>query len=245
MPFYNPAVTSPEAMLASYPLLRALPAELAARGHAVVVLQHAPAGAVRSLAGARYEWIAAGRLARAAGRALDRWKPRYGPAYYEINRPLLRRLRQLRPEVVHLFGLTMDLHLALVVREVRRLGVPLVVHYHGGLPAVRRRHLRLQRHNLHAIDRALFTARDQARPWIDAGLLPGWERVVQVAETSSPFRGLPREAARARTGMLGDPVCLSAGRLHPIKDPLTTLRGFARIAAARPRAQLYLYYLTG
>jgi glycosyltransferase involved in cell wall biosynthesis len=33
------------------------------------------------------------------------------------------------------------------------------------------------------------------------------------------------------------------GRLHPIKDPGTVLRGFERIAVERSGARLYLYYL--
>jgi glycosyltransferase involved in cell wall biosynthesis len=44
--------------------------------------------------------------------------------------------------------------------------------------------------------------------------------------------------------MRGSPVFLWAARLHPVKDPLTGLRGFARIQAAWPEAQLYLCYLT-
>jgi glycosyltransferase involved in cell wall biosynthesis len=46
------------------------------------------------------------------------------------------------------------------------------------------------------------------------------------------------------TGMRGDPVYLSAGRLDAIKDPLTMLRGWEQIAAQQPNARLYLYYLT-
>jgi glycosyltransferase involved in cell wall biosynthesis len=44
--------------------------------------------------------------------------------------------------------------------------------------------------------------------------------------------------------MTGHPVFLWAGRLDPIKDPFTALRGFARIAEARPGARLYLHYLS-
>jgi glycosyltransferase involved in cell wall biosynthesis len=65
-----------------------------------------------------------------------------------------------------------------------------------------------------------------------------------LPESSSAFSGLPRDVARARTGMTGDPVCLSAGRLSAIKDPLTTLRGFALAAETLPDARLYCYYLT-
>jgi glycosyltransferase involved in cell wall biosynthesis len=63
-------------------------------------------------------------------------------------------------------------------------------------------------------------------------------------ETSSRFSPMPRPIARRQTGMVGDPVFLWAARLHPIKDPLTALRGFARIARSLTGAQLYLHYLT-
>jgi glycosyltransferase involved in cell wall biosynthesis len=67
---------------------------------------------------------------------------------------------------------------------------------------------------------------------------------AQVVESSSPFTRVDRELARARTGMVGTPVYLSAGRLDAIKDPLTMLRGFELIAGSQPGARLYLYYLT-
>jgi glycosyltransferase involved in cell wall biosynthesis len=87
------------------------------------------------------------------------------------------------------------------------------------------------------------TTREQAEPWIAAGPFMS-EQFVEVVESSSPFGGIPRHEARAVTRMDGDPVYLSAGRLDGIKDPLTMLRGFERIAAEQPNARLYLYYLT-
>jgi glycosyltransferase involved in cell wall biosynthesis len=63
-------------------------------------------------------------------------------------------------------------------------------------------------------------------------------------ETSATFVRRERAAARRETGMPGAPVFLWAGRLASIKDPLTALRGFARIHTAWPEARLYLHYLT-
>jgi glycosyltransferase involved in cell wall biosynthesis len=63
-------------------------------------------------------------------------------------------------------------------------------------------------------------------------------------ETSSIFEWQPRREARQETGMVGRPVFLWAGRLHPEKDPMTALRGFERIVSKWPDARLYLYYLT-
>jgi len=138
--------------------------------------------------------------------------------------------------------LTLDLQLAHVARACDQLDVPLIVHFHGGEPD-RGRMLRLQRHNASRIKRVLVTTQQQAQPWITAGLF-GPEQFSQVVESSSPFTGIDRDEARARTGMIGDPVYLSAGRLDAIKDPLTMLRGFEMIARDQPGARLYLYYLT-
>jgi glycosyltransferase involved in cell wall biosynthesis len=44
--------------------------------------------------------------------------------------------------------------------------------------------------------------------------------------------------------MFGDPVFVWAGRLDPVKDPLTALRGFDRIRTAWTGAELYLYFLS-
>lgn len=240
--FHPQSVQTADAMLAAWPLLRCLPPALAAEGHQVVVLAHAARPSVRTIGGARYCFIAPGPVARRAGRLLDCWKPRHGPAYYVPASRLVRQLRRERPDVVHFAGLTVDLHLAQVARACTRLRIPLVVHFHGGMPD-RGRMRYVQQHNASRISRVLVTTYDQAEPWIAAGLFaPG--RFVQIVESSSPFSGIERNEARATIGMRGDPVYLSAGRLDTIKDPLTMLRGFERIASSQPDARLYLYYLT-
>jgi len=73
-------------------------------------------------------------------------------------------------------------------------------------------------------------------------VLPGLDRVVALTETSALFHPRPREAARRATGLTGRPVLLWTGRLDPIKDPLTVLRGFEIVLGTWPAAQLYLYY---
>lgn len=243
MPFFNEAVGSLDQVLARYPLVRELPASLAARGHDITVLSLAPESAWLSRGGVRYAFIAPNRVVAGLGRRLHRWKPRYGPAYYQPSWRLVREVKRLDPDVVHVFGLTMDLQLAALLAGWRGRGAPVIAHYHGGLPATTAALRRIQRFNLRRLAKVCFTAARQAQPWIEAGLLRP-SQVAEVIETSSPFSAIPREEARQRTGMRGDPVCLSAGRLDPIKDPLTMLRGFARIASERPAARLYCYYLT-
>jgi glycosyltransferase involved in cell wall biosynthesis len=121
--------------------------------------------------------------------------------------------------------------------------IPIVAHYHGGFPP-RNVIARLAfRSAIRRISRFLFTTTEHAKPFVDeVGLDP--RKVVEFLETSSTFRPRDRSKSRRETGLGGDPVFLWTGRLHPVKDPLTALRGFERIAAVWPDARLYLYYLT-
>jgi glycosyltransferase involved in cell wall biosynthesis len=155
----------------------------------------------------------------------------------------LHAVSDWRPDVLHVFGATLDLNLMLSARLARRQHRPMVVHYHGGLPDADIATRAIRRHNLRAAARVLFTSRAQAEPWIRQGLLAR-DRVAEVMETSTPIRPIPRARARAITGIRGDPACLLVGRLHPVKDPVTALTGFALLAEHRPLARLYVYSLT-
>jgi glycosyltransferase involved in cell wall biosynthesis len=242
LPFVDMASPRPLETLKRYPITRELPLALARRGHQVEVLVHSPVERRARFRGVEWRFLRAGPVVEALGECANRWRPNYGPAWYQPNRRIASRIREIHPDIVHFFGLTMDLQLAVAAQAARSVGARLVVHYHGGGPAASVRRW-LQRHNLADAHRVLFTSLDQATPWLEAEILRQ-EQVGQLIETSSPFRGMDRLGARALTGMVGDPVYLSAGRLHPIKDPLTMLAGFARIVQERPTARLYLYYLT-
>ncbi|HEX5166236.1 MAG TPA: glycosyltransferase family 4 protein [Thermomicrobiales bacterium] len=240
--FHPPSISTPAAMLDAWPLLRCLPPELAAEGHEVVALVHAGQNDERRHDGVRYRFINPGRIAGGIGRLAGRWKPRYGPAYYTPALRLTRALREERPDIVHFSGLTLDVQLAQVAWACSRQRIPLVVHFHGGVPDAGRLQ-RLQRFNACRVSRVLVTTFEQAQPWLDARLYT-CVQFSQVVETSSPFTGIERDEARRATGMAGDPVYLSAGRLDAIKDPLTVLRGFERIVEQQPDARLYCHYLT-
>jgi glycosyltransferase involved in cell wall biosynthesis len=167
------------------------------------------------------------------------------PAQLEAAVPAIRTIRRWQPDVVHFFGTVLTLNLALLEIGLGRNGPPIVVGHHGGWPPANPLLRRIQRATLARASRLLFTTRDHARPFVEAGALaPADPRVVEVMEVSTPFRFRHRAAARAETGMSGDPVFVWAGRLEQIKDPLTALRGFDRIRASWTGAQLYLYYLT-
>jgi len=233
----------PRRYLSKTPIHSALPEALAALGHEVHLVHQFPCDHTFSAHGVRYHFVAERgsirRLSRVAGRLRHR-----DPALYEPSLRTIERVRALEPDILHVHGTTLNLNLRLLFRHFGHQAPSAILHFHGGYPARSNFGRRLQRYNFAHASRYAFTTREQAQPFVQAGLLREPERIVSLIETSSAFQRRDRTSARHETGMTGDPVCLSVGRMHPIKDPFTMLQGFERMLAERPKAQLYLYYLT-
>jgi glycosyltransferase involved in cell wall biosynthesis len=100
----------------------------------------------------------------------------------------------------------------------------------------------LYRISFGAADGFLFAHPALARPWQAAGLITPQQPIYAVMENSTRMRPLPRELARAQSGMLGHPALLWVGRLNANKDPLTVLDGFERALPQLPDAQLTMAY---
>jgi glycosyltransferase involved in cell wall biosynthesis len=245
IPYYSARMASagPARYLDHVPIHRELPRALAERGHTVDVVYLFPHDQEYTEAGVRHYFVAAGRsrhLTRLAARVLGR-----DPLVFEPALRMAQRVRELRPDVVHFHGLMLTWNLLLLQAVLGRIGPPIVLHYHGGYPPTNPLARQALRAGLHRASRYLFTTRDHAQPFLEAKLITNEQNIVELVETSSHFSPLSQAEARQITGMAGDLVCLWAGRLHPIKDPLTALRAFEMIAAERPGARLFIHYLTG
>jgi glycosyltransferase involved in cell wall biosynthesis len=150
---------------------------------------------------------------------------------------LLRLVRSLRPDVIHLQGLDFPVQ----TRLACSLGIPVLAQDHGSvLPRPARRPAR--RWGLGRIAGAAFTAREQAEPFRRAGVLHGETPVFEVLESSTRFTPGDRAEARLAAGIGGDPCVLWIGRLMADKDPLTALDAFARAAERLPGARLWMVY---
>jgi glycosyltransferase involved in cell wall biosynthesis len=142
----------------------------------------------------------------------------------------------LRPDVVHVHGFhhgSAVMHLMRVVR-----GVPVLVQDHGGVPPCGWRRT-AWRMSLGSIAGAAFTTREQAEPWVAAGVLPPNLPVFPVLGGSSSFTPGDQHEARRATGMFGDPCLLWTGRLDANKDPLMMLDAVERAAATLPGLRLW------
>ncbi len=229
-------------MVRAFPLISCLPVELARRGHEVTVLQHFHRREFFAEAGVRFEFLPPPFGPAHAGKFLGFFLRQYRFPYFQLATGILDRLETLRPQLIHYFGLTITPNLWLILRWAKKREVPVVAHYHGGSPARHWLARRVERDNLQHVSRVLFTTLEQAEDWQKAGL--DVKKVRQALGNSSDFQPQDRAEARRCTGLEGAPIFVSAGRLHPIKDPLTMLHGFEKIAAARPQARLYLFYRT-
>ncbi len=242
LPYYDPAYPTPERYLDHARLIRHLPQAVASLGHEVDVVVFFPTPHRFEEGGVRYHFVPSGVLAQSLARHVGGWLGR-GQAPMEPALRAIGTIRRLRPDLIHFQGTNLYLNHALLLAALRGERPPIVLHYHGGYPSPNRLVRCVQRFNYRRVARFLFTTPTHARPFIDAGLIDGLQRIVPFMETSSPFKRQARVEARRQTGMTGEPVLLWAGRLDANKDPMTALRGFEQIVPARSQAQFYLHYL--
>jgi glycosyltransferase involved in cell wall biosynthesis len=213
--FDDPRGRAPEQLLQDWPTL-GIVAESAVRG------------------GARVAVIQASRHVQRVDRhGVDY---HFGPIGREPAR-LRGLLERLAPDVLHVQGLGF-------AREVLDLAAlvpdrPIVLQDHADRPPRRPWRWPLWRRGLSAARGLMFCARDQAAPFRHRGLIRADMPIFEVPESSSRFRPLDREAARAATGLHGDPCLLWVGQLIPRKDPLTVLEGVAQLVPQRPGLQLW------
>jgi glycosyltransferase involved in cell wall biosynthesis len=154
-------------------------------------------------------------------------------------RPLLRRVASLRPDLLHVHGLSFPVHTRILARAFPE--VPILVQDHGNRPPARLKRP-VHRWGLAPIAGVSFTARGQAEPFVAAGVLPADVPVLEVLESSSQFRPRDPAASRARTGLDGDPCLVWIGRLDENKDPLMVIEAVSRALPVLPDARLWCYY---
>ncbi len=148
-------------------------------------------------------------------------------------------LHRLQPEVLHVHGLGFAADVMALAALAPR--TPILLQDHAGRgPSLWRRPL--WRRGFAAAAAISFSACAQAEPYRRMRLLGSAVRIYEIPESSSRFVPGEQGAARAATGMHGDPCILSVGHLVPDKDPLTVLAGFRAAAPQLPDAQLWFYF---
>ena len=119
--------------------------------------------------------------------------------------------------------------------------VPILVQDHASRPPPRWR-APVYRFCFKSLAGVAFTARAQAEPFLERGILSPHIPVFEVLESSSRFSPGDREAARRVTGLRGDPCLLWVGRLDENKDPIAVLDALHLALPHLPDPHLWCCY---
>lgn len=241
--YLDPEGRSPEALLDAWPTLVDVATAADGPGVSVHVVQAAHADLDLERDGVPFHFVdALGQGPGGSGGGRSEGPFPGGPDARAIAARVAERAAALRPDVVHLQGLSFPETAAALAAALP--GVPILAQDHAGRPPRpwrRRRH----RRGLARLSGVAFTTAEQAEPFRAAGLLQHGLPVFEVVESSSRFRPGHRSEARRLTGIHGDPALLWIGRLNRNKDPLTVLRGLEMVARDLPHAHLWCVYAGG
>lgn len=221
---YDPALRNAHALLEQYHTLTEWSAAMAAAGAQVAVVQRFHTAGRVDRDGVTYEFVKDSQVPWLSTKA--------APAEF------ITAIASYAADLVHVNGLIFP-QLVAGIRKAVGPRTVIVAQHHGGEFPVRGSGLvgawrrNRWRGGLAAADAVSFTAREQAEPWRDAGVL-GDQRIVEIVESGTTLRRVDRARARTAIGVTADPLILWVGRLTTNKDPLTVLDGLERALTALP-----------
>ena len=222
--FSDPAGRLPEELLVAWPSLVDVADAVCEAGGSVSVVQASEHSQHLAQKGVHYYFLPFGRAPAARGHAA-----------------LGALLRNLAPDVCHVHGL--DFHSEVLALAALAPRVPIVLQDHANrAPRLWRRPL--WRRSMSVASGITFCSLEQARPFVDAGLIGSKTELYAIPESTSRFSPGDQEEARRRTSLAGDPVVLWVGHLDANKDPLTVLRGVRDAARVLPGLRLYCCFGT-
>jgi len=120
--------------------------------------------------------------------------------------------------------------------------VKIIAQHHGEQPFINTIKRRLQKLADKYIDAYLFTAKGNARKWVDAGVIGNIDKCYEALEASTDLKRLDKDVCRKQLGISGDLNFLSVGRLIPGTDPLSILSAVEQFASKNTKARLYMIY---
>jgi glycosyltransferase involved in cell wall biosynthesis len=218
--FYrDPADRAPEELLDAWPTLVDVAESVATAGNEVSVIQSSGHSRYFRRNEVDYHFLPL---------MSGRWQLRSRETFAAL-------IRGMAPQVLHVHGLGFPDEVLLMAAAAP--GIPVLLQDHANRPPRWWRRSAWKRCG-RGVAGLSFCARQQAQPFIEAGVLAHDTAVYEVPESSSRFMPADRDAARRDAGAAGDPLLLWVGHLDVNKDPLTVLDGVAAAARALPGLQL-------
>lgn len=217
--FYrDPADRAPEELLRAWPTLADVAESAVAAGASVAVIQ------------------SSGHSRHIRSNAVDY---HFLPLFAGRRRSqsaLAALISRIAPQVLHVHGLGFPREVLLMAQAVP--DIPILLQDHASQPPRWWRRAAWKRCAA-VVAGAAFCSRQQARPFIEAGVLGPDAAVYEIPESTSRFQPGDAAAARAEARVSGGPLVLWVGHLEANKDPLTMLEGVARAARELPGLELW------
>jgi glycosyltransferase involved in cell wall biosynthesis len=211
---------SPETLLSTWHSLEDIASSVASTGARVTVVQASLSPGVLARRGVEYVFL----------------KPDPPDVPLARSAEFASLLQDRQPDVIHVHGLGFS-------RDVLALhelvpDVPILLQDHADRPPKLWSRAAWRR-GAAAAAGISFCARAQAEPFVRARLVQRNTAVFEIPESTSTFTPGDAAAARAATGLHGDPAVLWVGHLDRNKDPLTVLDGVAAAGRALPGLHLW------
>ncbi|HEX4266966.1 MAG TPA: glycosyltransferase [Steroidobacteraceae bacterium] len=218
--YHDPADRPPEMLLEAWPTLVDVAESVAAAGARVSVIQSSGHSRHIHKNGIDYHFLPL---------AGSRRQPSPGEALRDL-------LRTLDPQVLHVHGLGFPGQVLLMAKAAP--GIPVLLQDHANrLPRWWRQGA--FRRCARVIAGVAFCSRQQAQPFIAAGIIGPDTAVYEIPESTSRFQPGSAAMARGEARVWGQPLLLWVGHLDANKDPLTVLEGVAQAIHTLPRLQLW------
>lgn len=162
--------------------------------------------------------------------------------FWHIPINTLNYIKTEKPDLIIVQGLIFPIQVALLRMKVKK-GTVILVQHHGEKPFTGAKKL-LQKIADKFITGYLFTSVDNARKWIDEGIIKSKDKCFELLEASTHFEKHDKALAKRKLNLSGELNFLWVGRLNAGKDPFTIIKAFALFSKDNPAARLFMIYQT-
>ena len=163
-------------------------------------------------------------------------------SFWQIPFSTHRYIKKVNPDIVIVEGLIFPLQ-TIFLKLLLPAHCVIVAQHHGETPFKGIKRV-IQKIANRCINAYLFTAKDNAQPWIQQRIIDSSDKCFELLEASTYIQPINKAAARLELGITGSHVFLWVGRLNENKDPLTILQAFELLNKQEVDFTLFMIYQT-
>jgi glycosyltransferase involved in cell wall biosynthesis len=150
-----------------------------------------------------------------------------------------RYIKKQKPDIALVQGFIFPLQVIALRMKIGRKAI-IILQHHGEVPFKRKRIFQKLADKM--IDGYLFSSKENALEWINAGVITDKDKCFEMPSASTTFSRLDKTKSKIKLGMKEGFNFLWVGRLNANKDPLTVVAAFEKHVSFNKQARLYMIY---